>query len=535
MYIFKNAWKNITRNKGRNLLIGLIIIVIAASCAVTLAIRQSATDIVNSYEEKNPIKASISMNRNALMEDLKDGEKTQEEMIAAFNDIENLTEEEIISYGTSDYVKEFFYTYSLGVNAKDIKEATDSLVKETTEVKTETNSSSWGQPRDGDSQGFPRGPGGINQTKKTTTTKTEKIFNEKALNGAFTLMGYNSYEDMTEFINGDYVITSGEVSSDFTSSSCVISEELASLNELEVGDTITIVSPEDEDVTLKLEITGIYKENTDDANNTSSMFSASANKIITNVSMVKKLCEKDDELEANITPTFILKSKDVVEDFQKEVEEKGLNKYYTVTNNLEELENATSSIQNVKIFATTFLIITLIIGAVVLSVINMINIRERKYEIGVLRTIGMKKSKVSIQFMLELLIVSVVGLMLGALAGSFMSVPVANNLLKQEINNSTSAYQDVSKNFGHDLNENSTPDGEKENSNTSENHGKNNFFDYNFGIANIKQVDEINAVVDFNVLLKLLGIGILLTLLSSLVSMIVISRFSPLTILKERS
>ena len=26
MYIFKNAWKNITRNKGRNILIGIIMI-----------------------------------------------------------------------------------------------------------------------------------------------------------------------------------------------------------------------------------------------------------------------------------------------------------------------------------------------------------------------------------------------------------------------------------------------------------------------------------------------------------------------------
>ena len=56
-------------------------------------------------------------------------------------------------------------------------------------------------------------------------------------------------------------------------------------------------------------------------------------------------------------------------------------------------KNVTESVDNVKIFATTFLIITLIIGGVVLVVINMINIRERRYEIGVLRTVGMKKSK----------------------------------------------------------------------------------------------------------------------------------------------
>ena len=55
MYIIKNALVNIKRNKGRNILIGLIIIVIAASCAVTLAIRESAEKIISSYEEQNKI------------------------------------------------------------------------------------------------------------------------------------------------------------------------------------------------------------------------------------------------------------------------------------------------------------------------------------------------------------------------------------------------------------------------------------------------------------------------------------------------
>ena len=80
--------------------------------------------------------------------------------------------------------------------------------------------------------------------------------------------------------------------------------------------------------------------------------------------------------------------------FADEVSSKGLSPYYSVTNNLKEVESATEGVTNVGTFAFTFLIISLIIGGVVLFVINMINIRERKYEIGVLRTIGMSKLKV---------------------------------------------------------------------------------------------------------------------------------------------
>ena len=540
MYIFKNAWKNITRNKGRNILIGIIIIVIAAASSITLAIRESANDIVTAYQEKNKIEATIGMNRNNLMELFKKDNSSQEEMINSFNNIESVTAEEIEKYGDSKYVSDYYYTYDLSVDAKDIKEATDSLVKETTTTETQTTTKI--DQFDGNFPGMP--PGGFGGSRTTTdrqtiTKKTEKIFNEKAQDGAFTLIGYASYENMSKFINGDYTITEGEVSEDFASDSVVISEELATLNELKVGDIITFIDPKDSSKTYEATITGIYKENTDSSNNMASMFSNSANEIITNITFIKKILEGNENLIPTITPTFIIKDISSVEKFSEEVKEKGLSEYYTITSNVDEIESATESVDNVKIFATTFLIITLIIGGVVLVVINMINIRERRYEIGVLRTIGMKKSKLSLQFMSELLIVAMVSLIIGAGIGACLSVPIANKLLANEISNASSKYEDIGKNFGrgefNPLKQSSdnTNNGEK----TTESEAKKDikdFRDFNFGIAKVNEVDSINAVVDFKVLTELLGIGILLTLLSSLASMIAIARFSPLQILKER-
>ena len=49
MFIFKNACISITRNKGRNILIGAIILVIACACTITLAINNTASDLINSY------------------------------------------------------------------------------------------------------------------------------------------------------------------------------------------------------------------------------------------------------------------------------------------------------------------------------------------------------------------------------------------------------------------------------------------------------------------------------------------------------
>ena len=55
------------------------------------------------------------------------------------------------------------------------------------------------------------------------------------------------------------------------------------------------------------------------------------------------------------------------------------------------------------------------------------------------------------------------------------------------------------------------------------------------GIVDISAYNSIDAVVNIQVVIELLGIGILLVLISSLSAMISIQRFSPLTILKERS
>lgn len=67
---------------------------------------------------------------------------------------------------------------------------------------------------------------------------------------------------MTEFVNGTYNVTDGEMISDFNGYECVISSELATLNEVAVGNTITLKNPNTE-ATYEFTVTGIYKDNSD--------------------------------------------------------------------------------------------------------------------------------------------------------------------------------------------------------------------------------------------------------------------------------
>ena len=124
MYILKNSLRSIMRNKGRNILIGLIILAIACSTTITLAIRNTANNIVKSYEESNDLIASISFNRTNLMEQFKGGTDAQKENIEAFNNIASYTVEDVKKYGESEYLKGYYYTYSTSLNSDTLSKAT---------------------------------------------------------------------------------------------------------------------------------------------------------------------------------------------------------------------------------------------------------------------------------------------------------------------------------------------------------------------------------------------------------------------------
>ncbi len=484
MYILKNAWISIMRNKGRNILIGIIIIVVACSSCIALSIMNAANEIVSSYDEKYDIEATITMNRQNMLSDFNKDSSSQEENIEKFNEIEELTVEDIDNYGNSEYVSSYYYTSSVSVNSKELEPATE-------EIQSSTNN------KFRDNMG---------------------IKNERMSTGDFTLIGYSSYSAMNDFILGTYTISEGTISEDFESDTCIINSELASINDIEIGDTITVVDPDDEDVEYELTVTGFYTDNKEETeSDMNSMYSQSVNTIITNTHVIDSISEKDDSLRVSIGPTFILKNSDVVDEFSSELQEKGLNEYYQVSTNLDKIESETESIKNLSSFAIVFLIVTLIIGGVVLLVLNMINVRERKYEIGVLRTIGMKKREVILQFVSELMIVAFISLIIGASVGAVLSVPVSNKLLESEINSTENQVNQIGENFGKP--------------NMDFNIDKNDISE----VSTVEKVTSINAAVNIKVLIELLCIGLGLTLFSSISAMTSISRFSPITILKERT
>lgn len=104
MYIIKNAIISIKRNKGRNILLGIIIFVIACATTITLAIRNSADTLIESYSNKYDITASISVNRENMKNNMAkppseagSNDDKMESMSEAFSAASQITQEDVKS------------------------------------------------------------------------------------------------------------------------------------------------------------------------------------------------------------------------------------------------------------------------------------------------------------------------------------------------------------------------------------------------------------------------------------------------------
>lgn len=484
MYILKNAFISIKRNKGRNILIGIILVVIACACTITLAINNTASDLIASYKNSYKRQLSITFNRENMKKDMdfsnKDGIENAKNK---FENIASYTVSDIKKFSKNKHIKSYYYTEEISLNGNSI-----------TKVESTNNENN-------DNQG----------------PKMEKKDNQLD----FTLTGYSDKEAMSEFISGKYKmskIANNAWKKVFTGKYVFINEELATYNNLSLGDKITLKDSDDK--TYEFEIIGIFSENSD-SEEEKSLFSNSANTLITSTNAIEEITTQNENVKSNLKPTFIIDSYSNKEAIEKYFYKQGLDENYKVETNEDEVTQALSGVSNVKSFATIFFIITLTIGGIVLFILNMINIRERKYEIGVLRTIGMSKVKLTMQFILELMIVTLVALLLGLGIGAVSSKEVSNSLLKSEITRTNNNEQEIKENFG----------GQMPGENSKDNHKKSSLTNG----PTISAYQSIDAIVDIKVILELLAISLGLVLVSSLASMISIQHFSPLTILKERS
>lgn len=494
MYILKNSLINIIRSKGRNILICIIITVITTCSCIGLSIYKAGSNIVTTYKKTNPLEVSLNLDMQKLRNSSND-EKSN---------FKGLTVEDIKNYADSTLIKDYYYTLEASLSSSTINPVEDNK-------KDDNNDERMNNDKDKDDK---------------------KNFNM----GDFRVTAYSNFAYLSDFTDGSKKITSGKmVTGSSDENEIVISSSLAEENNLKVSDEVTFYLPDNEDEEVTFKIIGIYSSTNEDSSNNFMQMNAlnGANQIYTNLKSVETILGKqssDDEklVDSNgLQVKFYLNKNSNLKKFTKEVKEKGLSDYYQVTTNETQILETLKPITNLKTFSLNFLIVVLILGIIILTTINILSIRDRKYEIGVLRAIGMSKLSVTLQLVCETLIVALFSLIIGTGLGTLLGQPVTNKMLKNEISSYQEKVNTREENFGGSNME--KPSEQIQKDDFKENREK-----------NIKQdrtttyVDSLKVKISFTTIMELFGVSILLVSVSAVTSSIVINKYSPNKILQNR-
>lgn len=460
MYILKNAMKNIWRNKGRNILLGVIILGIIISSVVAFGIKTTTEGIIKDYKTRFGSEVTIVPDMEKIMNKSENKER-----------VKPIDTKQYFDFGKSEYLKESIFTSEIGINSKTIT-AIDEGINADSEMLTTT----------------------IGEDGKQVQITPPKM----------KLISTSSLEALEEFKTEKRKVIEGEIYRG--KNEAIISEEFAKLNNLKVGDFLEINRTIDENKIYKLKITGIYLDTTEEYGGLpfKEPYMNKRNEILTDLETAKEISGENIYIQAK----YFLKNPNMLKDFEKEIRAKGLSDGYKVNTDEASYNKIVGPVDGLGSMTLMFLFVVLGLGAVILILLNSLAIRERKYEIGVLRAIGMKKGKVALGLMLEAMIITAICLIMGITAGSLVAQPVSNSLLEKQI--------EVQKEIGDNSNQAFMVVGGQST------------------ISNEETISKIDVSLDGKALAGVTGVALLVVLLSSIVGVTYITKYEPRKILTER-
>ncbi|MGX7418427.1 FtsX-like permease family protein [Carnobacterium gallinarum] len=405
----------------------------------------------------------------------------------------------------------FISTTSAGADSFDPISSSDSTDSSTAESST-TETQQKGGP---DGNGMSDEAGGAK-------------FGPGAAQGDLNVQGVLSTADLAAFTDGTSKLTSGEAltKEDVDKNVVLVEQSLAEANELKVGDTITISNPTDETATYELTIKGIYETTTsDNAMAANFNFLNPSNQIYVPYTFANTL--KGDTYANGVDSViYNLDDPENVASFVTSAESTGLDTTtFSLQTDTAVYEQMIQPIENVSSFANKIVILVTVAGVIILALIIMMTIRERKYEMGVLLSLGEKRWKLIAQFFTEIFVIFLVAMCVAGVSGKFVGNVVGQQLLDQQTTETTTSSTDTNSQNGGQPGQGG-PGGNQRGG------GMGGFG--NLGATNAataKKIDELNITVSTADLVKLGGIGLGICFLSILISSVGIVRLQPKKIL----
>ncbi len=485
MYIIQNAFYNILRNKGRNILLGTIIFIIIISTVVALMINNTTGSIIDDYRSRFASEVFITPNMERMRE------RAMAEAAGSTGRVRIsppvIPPEQYIEFGNSEYLYDAVFKASTAVNSGNI-----------TAIDAEL--------------------GG--QAMRGTIFSGNEVSMPTSF--YFSLHG-NKFEDFREGLRD---LAEGRMPENLNE--CIVSSDLAELNGISIGDKLSFTSEiflrggssfadtQTLETHYELEVVGIYYDATDEymQGGRHNAFTNRRNEILTTYeTVVAPFLPGYSGI--TISATYYVKDPDLVPLFAKELYEKGLDSIFDVGTDEASYNRIVGPVEGLRSVSITFMIIVLIFGALIIALLSSMAIRERKYEIGVLRAMGMKKHKVALGLWLEMLIITSLCLALGLGVGTLAAQPVTNYLLAQQIQAAEAASQMPGLGGG------AMTIGSIASTGTA--------------VSNAKPLSEINIMLDLKTILQIVAITLLLATFAAFVAISRITKYEPIKILAERN
>lgn len=421
MYILKNALKNLWRNKGRNFIVFLIVLLTLTSVTLSSAIGALSKQSIWRYKDSFHVDAEIDFDWEKLEKDFppketvnEDGSITQESSFDV--SAENLGD--YLKYADSQYVRRTKYSVYTQFASDGLSKVPDNLNED--ESFVDLNGMS------------------IDELKKffnvdTEAEVAEQLGGEDALwqvldmksNCVGTLQGYTDLSLVEEFSSGENKLKTGSFPEKMNE--CIVSSKYAEHNHLEIGDTIEISGASKSDTdTVSLTITGIYTASRNEAS--AVPLGDAYGYVYTTFDTIMNSGFHWIEVDKVV---FELKDPDSARLFEEELHEKGLSRYKFLScgDSSDEYVKNTEPLKRISHIADIFTLCAGMVGAAIILLISCISIRERKYEIGVLRAIGMKKSSVARGMLYETLMIMAVGVGISMPVCAVLTKPIALSLI----------------------------------------------------------------------------------------------------------
>lgn len=512
MNFFKRAWLVTKAKKGRT---GLLILVTSAILIFVLAgltIKNAANSAVESAKSKAGATVTLSVNREAMMKafkpDSENSSDSNESSGDSSDDSSAVTSVDLAtakSIAEKDDVASYLFTTTTTATAGDgISAISTSSSSDDTSDSASTDSN---QPDRGGMMA----------------------------SGDFTITGVNSTDYVADFTSGTSEIKKGVgITSDTADNSAVISSDLADENDLSVGDTFTVsTTVDDTETSYTLTVVGIY-DNSSTATTAQMMSNASnpQNNIYTNLTTANTMKGETDTLDSAV---YTLSNPKNMDAFVKEIKSDIDTDSYSVTSSDEIYEQMLSPLNNISSIAQNIVILVAVAGAVILTLIVILSIRERRYEIGVLMSLGENRLKIIGQFFTELLMVTVVSLVIASFAGNFVGNALGNQLLSSSTQTQQTTNQGPNGG-GPGQETNSSNDDNKQNDSKPQNDkpsggGFGNMM--SMATTSPKEIDNLDIKLTGTDVAKLGGIALLISFISTILASIGIIRMKPKDILSS--